>query len=87
MSQTHGGGKQLKGIVKAADIAEDLQTLAFEKAHEALAQFETERDVARHIKQAFDAAHGVAWHCVVGKSFGSFVTHDRCVCVCVCVCV
>ncbi|KAH9650751.1 hypothetical protein KPL70_026494 [Citrus sinensis] len=24
----------------------------------------------------FDDAYGPAWHCVVGKSFGSFVTHS-----------
>lgn len=26
--------------------------------------------------QEFDSAYGPAWHCVVGKSFGSFVTHS-----------
>ncbi|XP_052882264.1 uncharacterized protein LOC128290596 [Gossypium arboreum] len=25
--------------------------------------------------QEFDALYGPAWHCIVGKSFGSFVTH------------
>lgn len=26
--------------------------------------------------QEFDALYGLAWHCVVGTSFGSFVTHS-----------
>lgn len=26
--------------------------------------------------QEFDALYGPAWHCIVGKSFGSFVTHS-----------
>ncbi|CAI0380960.1 unnamed protein product [Linum tenue] len=25
--------------------------------------------------QEFDGAYGLAWHCIAGKSFGSFVTH------------
>ena len=25
--------------------------------------------------QEFDALYGPAWHCIAGKSFGSFVTH------------
>ncbi|KAL9346040.1 hypothetical protein Peur_060893 [Populus x canadensis] len=32
--------------------------------------------LARALKKEFDSAYGVAWHCVVGKSFGSFVTHS-----------
>lgn len=26
--------------------------------------------------QEFDGVYGPAWHCIVGKSFGSFVTHS-----------
>lgn len=26
--------------------------------------------------QEFDKVHGPAWHCIVGSSFGSFVTHS-----------
>ncbi|CAN1265385.1 Dynein light chain, cytoplasmic, partial [Linum perenne] len=25
--------------------------------------------------QEFDGTYGPAWHCIAGKSFGSFVTH------------
>ncbi|KAK9077492.1 hypothetical protein SSX86_005829 [Deinandra increscens subsp. villosa] len=32
--------------------------------------------LARSIKKEFDRCHGLAWHCVAGKSFGSFVTHS-----------
>ncbi|KAJ7948646.1 Dynein light chain [Quillaja saponaria] len=31
--------------------------------------------LARSLKKEFDSVYGPAWHCVVGKSFGSFVTH------------
>ncbi|XP_024960691.1 dynein light chain, cytoplasmic-like [Cynara cardunculus var. scolymus] len=32
--------------------------------------------LARSIKKEFDRWYGLAWHCVAGKSFGSFVTHS-----------
>ncbi|XP_057976082.1 uncharacterized protein LOC131163499 isoform X2 [Malania oleifera] len=32
--------------------------------------------IARALKKEFDSVYGPAWHCVVGKSFGSFVTHS-----------
>ncbi|KAL5572972.1 hypothetical protein UlMin_022569 [Ulmus minor] len=32
--------------------------------------------LARTLKKEFDSAYGPAWHCVVGASFGSFVTHS-----------
>ncbi|XVE56391.1 hypothetical protein DITRI_Ditri04bG0005100 [Diplodiscus trichospermus] len=31
--------------------------------------------LAMFLKKEFDALYGPAWHCIVGKSFGSFVTH------------
>lgn len=33
------------------------------------------REIAGHLKLAFDEMYGPAWHCVVGRSYGSFVTH------------
>ncbi|KAF6141615.1 hypothetical protein GIB67_001167 [Kingdonia uniflora] len=32
--------------------------------------------IARSLKKEFDKMYGPAWHCIVGKSFGSFVTHS-----------
>ncbi|XP_071740265.1 uncharacterized protein [Rutidosis leptorrhynchoides] len=32
--------------------------------------------LARSLKKEFDRLNGPAWHCVAGKSFGSFVTHS-----------
>ncbi|KAK9291935.1 hypothetical protein L1049_019887 [Liquidambar formosana] len=33
-------------------------------------------EIAMFLKKEFDAIYGPAWHCIVGKSFGSFVTHS-----------
>ncbi|KAJ9164050.1 hypothetical protein P3X46_023667 [Hevea brasiliensis] len=32
--------------------------------------------IAMYLKKEFDTVYGPAWHCVVGQSFGSFVTHS-----------
>ncbi|KAI4342474.1 hypothetical protein MLD38_027101 [Melastoma candidum] len=32
--------------------------------------------LARSLKKEFDSLYGPAWHCVVGTSFGSFITHS-----------
>ncbi|PON81856.1 Dynein light chain [Trema orientale] len=32
--------------------------------------------IARALKKEFDSSYGPAWQCVVGGSFGSFVTHS-----------
>ncbi|CAI0377813.1 unnamed protein product [Linum tenue] len=29
------------------------------------------------LEKEFDGAYGPAWHCITGKSFGSFVTHPN----------
>jgi dynein light chain LC8-type len=31
--------------------------------------------MARVLKKEFDAAYGGVWHCIVGRNFGSVVTH------------
>ncbi|KAF8417256.1 hypothetical protein EV426DRAFT_540546, partial [Tirmania nivea] len=33
-------------------------------------------EIAQHIKKEFDSRHGSTWHCIVGRNFGSFVTHE-----------
>jgi dynein light chain LC8-type len=33
------------------------------------------QDIAQHIKKQFDDRKGPTWHCIVGRNFGSFVTH------------
>jgi dynein light chain LC8-type len=54
------------------DMIEDAQTTIMEA-------FETEsleNAVATHIKHEFVKKYKGVWHCVVGRNFGSFVTHE-----------
>lgn len=66
----------IKAIIKNADMAENIQQDAVNIATEALKKFNIEKDLAAFIKREFDKKYGPTWHCVVGRNFGSFVTHE-----------
>ncbi|KAI8640371.1 dynein light chain 1, cytoplasmic [Parasitella parasitica] len=64
-----------KAVVKSVDMSEEMQQEAIECSTQALEKFNIEKDIAAHIKREFDRKYGPTWHCVVGRNFGSFVTH------------
>ena len=35
-----------------------------------------EKDIAAYIKKEFDKKYNPTWHCIVGRNFGSYVTHE-----------
>jgi dynein light chain LC8-type len=35
-----------------------------------------EKDIAAHIKKEFDNKYDGPWHCIAGRHFGSYVTHE-----------
>ncbi|CAD6249601.1 unnamed protein product [Miscanthus lutarioriparius] len=79
------GGEERKAVVRvvAADMPPALQRRAFRCARVELAampnfprRLEPKR-LALALKKEFDTAYGPAWHCIVGTSFGSYVTHAR----------
>jgi hypothetical protein len=39
-------------------------------------RYTIEKDVAMHIKRTLDERKGQTWHVIVGRNFGSFVTHE-----------
>ncbi|EGR28858.1 neuronal nitric oxidse synthase protein inhibitor, putative [Ichthyophthirius multifiliis] len=62
--------------VKGLDMTTDMEADAYEIALKALDRFSIEKDMAQYIKNEFDRLHEKYWHCIVGKQFGSSVTHD-----------
>lgn len=67
-----------KAIIKNVDMSEELQQEAVDIASAALEKYNIEKDIAAQIKKEFDKRHGPTWHVVVGKNFGSYVTHGEC---------
>ncbi|KAG9304259.1 hypothetical protein G9A89_019821 [Geosiphon pyriformis] len=65
-----------KPMVKNADMNEEMQKEAIKCAELALEKYTVEKDIAASIKREFDKKHGVTWHCIVGRNFGSYVTHE-----------
>ena len=66
-----------KVIIKNVDMTEEMQQATVDISIAALEKFSVEKDIASHIKREHDTKHGPTWHVVVGKNFGSYVTHGR----------
>ncbi|CAH8829524.1 unnamed protein product [Trichobilharzia szidati] len=65
-----------KAVIKNADMHEDMQESAVHTAVAALDKYEIEKDIAAYVKKEFDRKYNPNWHCIVGKHFGSYVTHE-----------
>ncbi|XP_077145599.1 dynein light chain 1, cytoplasmic-like isoform X3 [Ranitomeya variabilis] len=65
-----------KAVIKNADMSEEMQQDEVEIATQALEKFNIEKDIAACIKKEFDKKYNPRWHCIVGRSFGSYVTHE-----------
>ncbi|XP_052185901.1 dynein light chain 1, cytoplasmic [Diospyros lotus] len=65
--------------VRASDMPLPLQNRAFRCARDNLDSMPGKLDskrLALALKKEFDSLYGPAWHCIVGTSFGSYVTHS-----------
>ena len=69
-------GNTKKIVVKSVDMSEEMQADATELAQQAVDKYTVEKDMAAFLKKEFDAKYDKTWHCVVGKNFGSYVTHE-----------
>ncbi|XP_071448721.1 dynein light chain 1, cytoplasmic isoform X1 [Hetaerina americana] len=65
-----------KAVIKNADMSEEMQQDAVDCATQALEKFNIEKDIAAYIKKEFDKRYNPTWHCIVGRNFGSYVTHE-----------
>ncbi|RWS03117.1 uncharacterized protein B4U79_14488 [Dinothrombium tinctorium] len=63
--------------VEAAEMPLSMQRMAITAALEACRMHRTEKKIAETIKQKFDEHFGVSWHCIVGRNWGSCVTHSK----------
>ena len=65
-----------KAVVKNADMSEDMQQDSIDIATQAMEKFNIEKDIAAFIKKEFDKKYNPTWHCIVGRNFGSYITHE-----------
>ncbi|CAH8466107.1 unnamed protein product [Schistosoma turkestanicum] len=65
-----------KAVIKSSDMLEHMQQEAVDLATEAYEKYTIEKDIAAYIKKEFDKKFNPTWHCIVGRNFGSYVTHE-----------
>lgn len=71
-----------KAVIKNADMSEEMQQDAVDCATQAMEKYNIEKDIAAFIKREFDKKYNPTWHCIVGRNFGSYVTHETKVPLC-----
>ncbi|KAL0659150.1 hypothetical protein Bca4012_079735 [Brassica carinata] len=74
LPEAEAAGK--RSVIKSADMKEDMQKEAIDIAITAFEKYSVEKEIAENIKKEFDKVHGPTWHCIVGRNFGSYVTHE-----------
>ncbi|PWA23081.1 hypothetical protein CCH79_00001867 [Gambusia affinis] len=65
-----------KAVIKNADMSDEMQQDAVDCAMQAMEKYNIEKDIAAYVKKEFDKKYNPTWHCIVGRNFGSYVTHE-----------
>lgn len=77
LSSPHSHSKEEIVIVKMTDFSPSLQDSAIRIAKQTFSHASSLslREMAKKIKEHFDSLFGLTWHCIIGKNFGSYVSH------------
>ncbi|CAH8442098.1 unnamed protein product [Schistosoma turkestanicum] len=67
---------EVKAVIKNADMSPEVQEEAVRAAVHGINTYNLEKDIAAYIKKEFDKKYQPTWHCIVGRNFGSYVTHE-----------
>ncbi|QPG74378.1 hypothetical protein FOA43_001705 [Brettanomyces nanus] len=68
--------RKINPVLKSSDMPDDMQSKVFDLAEEAMNANKKAVDIAASLKKSMDKLYGSTWHCIVGKNFGSFVSHE-----------
>jgi dynein light chain LC8-type len=66
----------LKFVVEFSDMKEEMKDFAVACCAKAFDIFRKEVDIARFVRQEFDRKYNLTWHCVIGRNFSVFVSHE-----------
>ncbi|XP_012371753.1 dynein light chain 1, cytoplasmic-like [Octodon degus] len=65
-----------KMVIKNTDMSEEMQQDSVECTTQVLEKYNTEEDIAAHIKKKFAKKYNPIWRCTVMKNFSSYVMHE-----------
>lgn len=65
-----------KVLILVCDMTQEMQQDAINIGNKGLDTYILEKDIACYIKMEFDKKYGATWHCIVGRNFSAFVTHE-----------
>ncbi|XGW32399.1 hypothetical protein V3C99_017166 [Haemonchus contortus] len=63
-------------VIKSTDMCTEMQQKVVSIVCTACEKYRVEKEIAAYIKQEMDRRFSNSWHCVVGRNFGSYVTHE-----------
>uniref|UniRef100_A0A2K5DYN1 Dynein light chain n=1 Tax=Aotus nancymaae TaxID=37293 RepID=A0A2K5DYN1_AOTNA len=58
-----------KAVIKNADMSEDMQQDAVDRATQARQKYNLEKAIAVYINKEFDKKYNPTWHCIETKHF------------------
>ena len=65
-----------RAVIKMNHMDQEMAEYAVREAEGALETSFNERRIAQLMKAAFETKFKSNWHCVVGRDFGAWVTHE-----------
>ena len=60
-----------------SEMPQEMLDVATSQAIYAQENLAGEKEVAHHMKTVFEEKYQPTWHCLVGRNFSSFVTHEK----------
>lgn len=80
-SQEMAAQSEHSNMIRGVDMTPEMIEEVIKATREAFRTVPTtsdshERDRAKLLKNKLDASHGSTWHCIIGRDFGSFVSHE-----------
>lgn len=57
------------------DMTKEMKSEAIDCVKAGIMKAKTDREIAIFVKRYFDQAYETSWSCIVGKNFGSYVSH------------
>lgn len=77
MRDALGGMATSKPVVRQVDMEADMLQFALDRTMYAMEHYNLEKDIASDLKEQFELEYGPTWHCLVGRHFSSYVTHEK----------